>query len=592
MKLRHKLLLGLLPVALVTSLLVGAGAFLLIRAAVESRYVDRLRAESALIATWLAGPADSPGPAESPVSSDTLQAWTRNWAQLLEVRVSLIDKEGQLVADSEHTLGEIERMDNHRDRPEIRLARTQDYGKNLRLSERTGERYYYLARRVQPLNPRSRVATVRLALPEEQVRATQSSYLLSAIALSLISMLVLVALSYTGARLLTRPIESIALAADSVSKGALDREVPGANTQELDRLSSSISHMRDTLLGKIGELQDRQALFDSVVCGMRGGVLVIDAKGRIRLANPAMRPILRIDTDPVGQLLAETVRNRELADLVAGTLLDQVERSERIGGPGNDERHFDAHVAPLALHNGEDSAGVLVLLYDITRIEALEELRKEFVADISHELRTPLTSIQAAATTLLEGALDDVEVRERFLHTITRQAERMAALLGDLTTLSSIETGAITLSLEQIDDIAPVIEDIVAQLAPRYAQQELIISIDIESPLALTVDPLRFEQIMINLLDNAMKFNRVGGFVRVTGEGYMLRIEDEGPGISAENLTRVFQRFFRLDPARSGKRGGTGLGLAIVKHLMTLHGASIRVESELGRGSVFILDFS
>jgi len=468
------------------------------------------------------------------------------------------------------------------------LAQERAFGKSLRMSDTKKERFYYLARRVTPSNA---TAMVRLALPEAHVRQTQGTFLLSAIGLSLVSLLAISALSYFGTLLLIRPVERIANAAESVAGGEFDYSVPRVSTHELDRLSVSISNMRDSLVNKIGELETRQALFDSMVSGMRGGVIVLDQTGTIRLANQAALPILRVESEPTGRPLAQVVRNQELAGLVATTLEDGVERNQRIRSPGDAERYFDVYISPLVSTQNPENAGALVLLYDITRIEALEELRKKFVANLSHELRTPLTSIQAAASTLVDGAIDDDLVRDRFLGTITRNAERMTALLSDLTDLSRIETGAISLKKEPVD-VCSVIRDVAEQLEPKFAHLNLGIEFEIEQPLVLSVDPIRFEQIIVNLLDNAMKFNREGGWVRITGSGKMLRVSDSGPGIPEKNRSKIFHRFFRLDPARSLRPGGTGLGLAIVKHLMTLHGGSIWVESTPDEGSTFVLDFS
>ena len=588
MKLRHKLLAGLLPLALATALSVGVGTFSLIHSAVEKRYYDRLRAESALLASWLAAPGKDGRPWAASTDTDALQEWAKRWAQLLEVRVSLLDRGGTVVADSLLTVGEIERLDNHRDRPEILDAARDRIGRSLRKGGGGNERFYFFARRVEPTRG---VATVRLALPERRVRDAQAAFIWPVMSLSMLSLAIVSTLAYVGALLLSRPIEAIAASAGAISRGDLHHDVPRANTRELDRLSRAISGMRDTMLAKIAELEARRELLDSVVSGMRGGVLVVDSESRIRLANEMARSLLHADGDPTGQKLSEAVHNREILNLLAGIMINPDARHERFASPGIDPRYFDIYAAPLAPVDETTARGVLVLLYDITRLEVLEELRQKFIADLSHELRTPLTSIQAAAGTLLDGAASDEAVCGRFLDTISRQAKRMAALLSDLADLSRIETGAISLELETFD-VVPLIHDILDQLAPRYASQQLEVSLEIKGELLLTVDRLRFEQIMVNLLDNAMKFNRAGGFVRISGSGPVLRIADSGPGISQDNVTRVFHRFFRLDPARSRKRGGTGLGLAIVKHLVTLHGARVWVESELGQGSVFVLDFS
>ena len=256
-------------------------------------------------------------------------------------------------------------------------------------------------------------------------------------------------------------------------------------------------------------------------------------------------------------------------------------------------RSFEGHVSPLhPLETGREGSA-LVLFFDITRLTALENVRREFVADVSHELRTPLTSIRAFVETLLDGGLDDRENAVRFLEIARRHADRMESLIDDLTDLSRIETGAVRLEVREVD-AAAVAREIVARLEPRRAAAAVEVRVDLPSPFPLRADPERLEQILVNLIDNAIKFNRPTGSVRVTGETgpdrTRIAVEDTGIGIPADGLEKIFNRFYRVDRARSRDLGGTGLGLAIVRHLVRLHGGTIRAESELGRGSRFVIE--
>jgi two-component system phosphate regulon sensor histidine kinase PhoR len=250
------------------------------------------------------------------------------------------------------------------------------------------------------------------------------------------------------------------------------------------------------------------------------------------------------------------------------------------------------HVAPLQAPDDRRTTGAVGLFFDLSRIEALETVRQEFVANVSHELRTPLTAIKAAALTLLEVPAEG-EAGRRFLETIHRNTERMTSLVDDLTDLSLIETGAIRLDIRPVD-AAALAQDVVALLAPRYGALNLDVAVDLPRPFTIDADRRRLEQILVNLVDNAMKFNRRGGTVRITGRREdgrtILVVEDSGAGIPSDHLEKVFHRFHRVDPANSRELGGTGLGLAIVKHLVQLHGGAIRVESELGRGSRFTVE--
>jgi two-component system phosphate regulon sensor histidine kinase PhoR len=273
-------------------------------------------------------------------------------------------------------------------------------------------------------------------------------------------------------------------------------------------------------------------------------------------------------------------------------LLEGREIEEAIVRASDSGRSFELHVTPLPAPGG--AGGALVLFFDITRQEALENVRRDFVANVSHELRTPLTSIKAFVETLLDGGLEDEENRRKFLEIIRKHAGRMEDLIDDLTDLSQIETGGVALAFEEVDAGA-VAREVADQLAHRHAALGVSVAVEIPSPFPLVADRRRLEQILVNLIDNAIKFSRPGGEVTVRGrivEGRpTLQVVDRGVGIPSDSLEKVFHRFYRVDKARSREVGGTGLGLAIVKHLMRLHDGVVRLESELGRGSTFTLEF-
>jgi len=341
----------------------------------------------------------------------------------------------------------------------------------------------------------------------------------------------------------------------------------------------------DDLQGRIAELDEDRRLLRSVFAGMREGLLVVDPDRRIRLVNDAFRQIFGLPFDPIGRLLAEVIRDPTVASDLDAALLEGKEIRESVVRAVDSGRSFELHVTPL-------HPGALVLLFEVSRLEALERVRREFVANVSHELRTPLTSIKAFVETLLEGGLEDREHARRFLSIVRRHADRMNELIDDLTDLSLIETGSIALDLQEMD-AGEVARDVVAQLALRAGEVE--VRCTVESPFPLQADRRRLEQILVNLVDNAIKFNRPGGRVVVSGtmedRHPVLAVEDTGVGIPADSLEKVFHRFYRVDKARSREAGGTGLGLAIVKHLMRLHGGAVRLRSELGRGSRFELEF-
>ncbi|UCF66561.1 MAG: ATP-binding protein, partial [Acidobacteriota bacterium] len=260
-------------------------------------------------------------------------------------------------------------------------------------------------------------------------------------------------------------------------------------------------------------------------------------------------------------------------------------------------RVFDVEVTPVFAEDESEPSGAVALFMDVTRLERLESVRQQFIANVSHELRTPLTAIKAYVETAEEELDASGTVSRRFLEKIDAHATRMTALIDDLIDLSRIETGAIQLEPTRVR-LAESARQVLSQLEPRHrlgeGGRDVSVSIEIEPTLEVVADPLRLEQILSNLIDNAIKFNRPGGNVTIRAEQQpdrtMIIVEDEGEGILSEDLEKIFHRFYQVDPARSPERRGTGLGLSIVKHLTQLHGGSVRCESELGRGAKFIVE--
>ncbi len=415
------------------------------------------------------------------------------------------------------------------------------------------------------------------------------------LAAALVSAALPAAAAWILLRRLSCPVTRLTEVAGKVASGRLDVEIPSFRDDQADDLADALRRMRDALVVKIGESEDGRRLALTVLAGMREGLIWTGPDRKIRLANDAFRQIFCGGQDPTDHLLAEIVRSpaviRELEQAI------QTGREVRelvLQHPPGSGRTFEVHVTPFAERPGEKESGAIVLFFDITRLEALERVRRDFVSNVSHELRTPLTSIKAFIETLLEDGLEDRASSLRFLGIVRKNVERMEELIDDLTDLSQIETGAVALELREID-AREVAREVAAHLEPRRAASGVEVRVEVPPGFLLRADRRRLEQILVNLLDNAIKFNRTGGWVRVEGghEGGrpFLAVTDNGPGIPADSHERIFQRFYRVDKARAREVGGTGLGLSIVKHLMLLHGGTVRVESELGKGSRFVLEF-
>lgn len=344
-----------------------------------------------------------------------------------------------------------------------------------------------------------------------------------------------------------------------------------------------------TITGKPQE-NAAQGLLTELLGTNREGVIVVDDDTRLVASNHAAAEAFGRGNGPLdGKRLSEVIRNIGLHEAFRHALEERRTSSIRFETIIS-KRIFDVHVAPIRLDGRRHAIGYF---YDVTQIEHLEKVRQEFLSNVSHELRTPLTSIMAFVETLEGGALDDKENNRRFLQVIGRNAARMHDLIADILELSMIESGNVSINFSQVT-LAAQVDEVYASLSKKAARREIKLINEVPAGTILTADPVRIEQMLTNLIDNAVKFNREGGSVTVSHarrEGKdIVAVSDTGEGIMSEHLQRIFERFYRTDRARSREIGGTGLGLAIVKHLARLHGGEVSVESTLGRGTAFFIE--
>lgn len=327
-----------------------------------------------------------------------------------------------------------------------------------------------------------------------------------------------------------------------------------------------------------------------ILSNMMEGVIAVDTNGRVLFLNQALARIFDINpAEAPGRHLLEVVRQNQLNALLQSALQDQKARTDEIRTFSPDEHVFEAIAVPL-VENG-NRVGALLVLHDISQIRRLEQVRRDFVANVSHELRTPLASIKGFAETLRTGALEDIEHRLEFVKSIEKHTDNMTALVEDLLDLTAIESGQRAPQKEP-SNLIDVLKDVVAGIKPVAAQKKIKIDFDIEGGLPLVLaDKSHLKQIFNNLLENALKFNSEGGQVKLAakkdGATVQAQVSDSGTGIPAQDIPRIFERFYRVDKARSRAMGGTGLGLSIVKHLVEANGGSVTVESKIGKGSQF-----
>ncbi|MEO6391082.1 MAG: ATP-binding protein [Pyrinomonadaceae bacterium] len=336
-------------------------------------------------------------------------------------------------------------------------------------------------------------------------------------------------------------------------------------------------------------------LLEATLNSMREGVLVVGPDTRIVASNAAARALFDANLAKLETQRLIDITRQPLIHEAFRNALETGERGEvTVVAQSSERRTFELRVAPLRFGRGEAERGAIGVFFDITRLEALERTRQEFLSNVSHELRTPLTAIIAFVETLEDGAIDDPENNWKFLDIIRKNAGRMQELIEDILDLSSIEAGNVTLELRQVR-LASVVDDVFASLNGRANARQIILANEVDAVLRVQADQRRLEQMLTNLIDNAIKFNREGGTVTVScsnGDDERLRIvvTDTGEGIPTEQLPRIFERFYRVDRARSRELGGSGLGLAIVKHLARAHGGEATVQSAPGTGSMFTIE--
>jgi two-component system phosphate regulon sensor histidine kinase PhoR len=388
----------------------------------------------------------------------------------------------------------------------------------------------------------------------------------------------------------TQPLRHLTQAAEQIAAGATEPRVFPTERDEIGQFGEVFNRMSEALAVRIARLEDDRQQLRAILGGMVEGVVALDAGQRILFANERAGLLLDLSgVSPVGRPFWEVVRHRPLLDAVRRALESPEPYRLEINWNGNSPRTLTVHAARLP---GELPRGAVLVLHDTTDLRRLERLRQEFVANVSHELKTPLSVIQICTETLIDGAVEDIEHRDGFLEQIARQCDRLHALILDLLSLARIESGEEVFHFDSVP-VEPVVHDCAERHRPRAEARDQSLLVQPGPPVSVWADLDALDRILDNLLDNALKYTPPGGTIRVSwrvGEGLVhLEVADTGIGIPESDLPRIFERFYRVDKARSRELGGTGLGLSIVKHLVqALHG-TVRASSTLDQGTTFTI---
>ncbi|HEY4761531.1 MAG TPA: ATP-binding protein [Thermoguttaceae bacterium] len=505
-------------------------------------------------------------------------------------RITVILPDGKVVADSNESPNV---MENHADRQEIMDALAGVAGKSLRYSNTLHETRLYVAIPVRYEDKIIGVLRTSISLAAFD-KALQGIHFYIGLG-GLVTAVLVAGISLWLSRRLTRPLEELKQGAERFARGDLTHRLPPGDSQEINSLAETLNQMAEELDEKIRHVVRQRNEREAILTSMIEGVLALDFQERVIRLNHTAARLLGCDPGKVeGKTLQEVVRNPDLHRLVAQVFSTQVPaEGEMTLQHVNGERVFYIHAGVLrGAHQSEN--GVLVVFHDVTQLKKLETIRRDFVANVSHELRTPVTSIKGFVETLLNGAMHNAEELERFLRIVAAQIDRLNAIIEDLLTLSCIEEeeekAEILLSDGSVKDVLQTAIE-VCQL--KAADRNIRVELSCDPQVKASMNPPLLEQAVINLLDNAVKYSLPEETVHVsavcTDTEIVIQVRDHGCGISSEHLPRIFERFYRVDKARSRKLGGTGLGLAIVKHVAKAHGGRTTVESTVGQGSTFSL---
>ena len=507
---------------------------------------------------------------------------------VIKARVTLIAPNGTVVGDSDVRPEQLAQLENHLQRPEVQEAIKSGNGSSLRYSDtlRTSMLYSTLT-----YGSGKTEGIIRLAMPLEYLTSARNALHGMVGSATAVAILVALLFSYFLSNLTTKPLRDMAEAAARIGHGGGKARIPVVSSDEIGTLATVLNDMSERIEDQVQRLSAEKQQLDTILRSMGEGVMVTAPDGLITMVNPAFRRLFSITGDVTDKKLVEISRNPDLLDAFNTLRSPGVNELVReISIPPNNTTLL-THWVPLPVNGTRQ--GIVAVFHDISDLKKAESMRRDFVANVSHELRTPVTIIKGYAETLLDGVLKSDPARAiRFVEIIASHSERLTNLINDILTLSSLETKDTLLELNPIE-ISGTIAKACMLLQERAVEKSIVlINESTNGGLArVMADQGRLEQVVVNLLENAIKYTPTGGSIRLftedSGEFIKVSIADTGIGIPFKDLPRIFERFYRVDEARTREQGGTGLGLAIVKHIVQLHGGEVSVTSEPGKGSIF-----
>lgn len=572
-KLNQKLLYGLSSIIIVILIILGVILGQTFKSFYLTSYDQRIEKETNLIASFIeSNPNDITVKTMNSISED------------LNIEVFLYDNQSRLVAKSNNELklsnGTLAFFFKNLDKNNeaIKLEHENDnekfYGKKI-INKDGDTRYLLIDYSIKSIN---------------EVYRSIWILLISLLGFVLMTIIVLV-IRYSHQ--FSKPIDDITQVAIELSKGNYKARTYTESNETTTMLSQSMNVLAKNLQEMTTQQEMQQDRLNTLIHNIGSSVVLINSRGHVNLINKTYKEIFKVDSRSIiGELYYDAFKHKEIVEIVEEIFLKEVKVRKQIILPLSIERkHFEVYGAPIIGINHEWK-GIVLVFHDISELKKLEQVRKDFFANVSHELKTPITSIKGFTETLLDGAMENEELCKNFLSIILTESDRMQSLIQDLLDLSKIEQQNFKLDRADVS-VKLIIEEVQQMLIQKAEEKDIDFALYLKTPLVVNADALRLKQVFINLIDNAIHYTPTGGKVFITAsetnEQIVVRVNDTGVGIGKDEISRIFERFYRVDKARSRNSGGTGLGLAIVKHLVEAHKGKVEVESKLGHGTSFIV---
>lgn len=531
-----------------------------------------------------------------------LNDYCRKLRQRTGTRITIINYNGKVLADSDE---KPELMDNHGNRPEISNAIKGKSHWSIRYSNTLKKDMLYVA---TPVTNNNHLKTViRTSLPitfiNEELKKTYVEIVIGALLVALIAALI----SFFITKRISKPIEELRTGAAKFAQGDFSKRLPLYDIEEINNLAEAMNLMSREIQDNLITLKEKNDEVNAILLSMVEGVLAVDPDGNIISINKVAQDLLAVPNTTAGQPVWGCIRNSDIQNFISKILNGEVETGsypsvsqrhvseQSITYTNNDSACYHLQLRGTALRDSEENTiGALIMMNDITKMRKLENMRRDFVANVSHEIKTPLTAIKGSVETLKGGAIENKQDAKRFMKIISKHTDRLNNLIEDILSLSKIEDGADMRSIQlENTSISDFIHTAVDFCKHKADKNEVAIVEKAPKDLRANINPAMMEQVLVNLIDNAIKYSEKSSKVEVSaseeGDSLVFSVKDFGCGIPQEHIPRLFERFYRVDKARSRKLGGTGLGLAIVKHIVQAHKGKIDVFSELNEGTEFIV---